>query len=72
MQLLNSAEPELQCPVCGDAVRYKVTQTRKGRPSLMFVCPRDPRHVRGFVNDAQLLSRLCEAATQQEGAPSGR
>jgi len=63
VNLLIRSEMELNCPICGEAVKYTLTRTRKGKPCVMLVCPRDPRHLRGFINHAPLLMQLLSGET---------
>ena len=51
------------CPVCqiGLALRSAQGQTSK-KPFLMWICPSDARHLRGFITDQsyvkEILARL--------------
>ena len=60
------------CLVCGEALDLRKTQGRRSRkPSLMFVCPVDGRHFRGFVTYAPfvdgVLARLKEHKASSDG-----
>ena len=60
---MNKAQAKLPCPVCQAPMALRTCQGRKsGKPSLMFICPHDGRHFRGFITDqkyvAGVLARL--------------
>ena len=64
---MNKSQAKLSCPVCHAPMALRPCRGRKsGKPSLMFICPQDGRHFRGFITDqkyvAGVLARL-EALT---------
>lgn len=65
-----SAPP--RCFICGGPLALRLARGRKsGKPFVMLLCSKDPRHLRGFVNDAgfvsQFVARLEGRATAQDG-----
>ena len=51
------------CPVCQIGLVLRPAQGRKSKkPFLMWVCPSDARHLRGFITDQtyvkEILARL--------------
>ena len=64
---MNKSPVKLSCPVCQTPMDLRHCRGRKsGKSSLMFICPQDGRHFRGFITDqnyvAGVLARL-EALT---------
>ena len=60
---MNKSPAKLSCPVCKTPMDLRPCRGRKsGKPSLMFICPQDGRHFRGFITDqnyvAGVLARL--------------
>ncbi len=65
-------EANLPCPVCKRPMDIRPTKGRKsGKPSLMFICPENGRHFRGFIADQtfvrQVLS-LLEGPQEDQGS----
>ena len=53
------ANQMVPCPVCQSPLSLRPTQGRKsGKPSLMFICPQDGRHFRGFINDRTFVTQV--------------
>jgi len=47
---------EIGCPVCGNALSVRAAQGRKsGKPFIMLICDRDPRHFRGFITSQDFV-----------------
>ena len=56
---------EAICIVCKEGLQIKPARGRKsGKPFLMFVCPVDGRHFRGFITDQEYLKRLTELGSE--------
>ena len=49
----------IPCLVCQQRLDLRIVRGRKsGKPFLMFICPRDGRHFRGFVNDRSYVDKV--------------
>ena len=49
------------CPVCKTSLSVRLAHGRKsGKPFVMLICPTDGRHLRGFINDRDYVSRVLE------------
>ncbi len=60
------------CPVCSSPLSVRGAQGRKsGKPFIMLVCDRNPRHFRGFITDQDyirgVLAKKSEAASLRPG-----
>lgn len=52
---------EIRCPVCSNPVTVRSAQGRKsGKPFIMLVCEKDPRHLRAFITDQQFVTSVLE------------
>ena len=61
------------CPVCSIPLQVRPTRGRKsGKPSIMFVCPQDGRHFRGFITYQPYVLQVLELAeSKQVGLTEG-
>jgi len=51
----------LPCPICGEALEVRLARSRKAKRKktfIMWVCPRDGRHARLFINDAAYVEKV--------------
>ena len=59
---MNELPAELLCPVCQASLNLRPCRGKTGKPSLMFICPKNGRHFRGFIADqtyvADVLAHL--------------
>ena len=67
--MIRSNAQAIPCPVCQRDLEIRNATGRKsGKPFLMFICPEDGRHFRGFINDQsfmqQVLEKLCPETAQ--------
>ncbi len=64
---------KIACPVCSESVETRIAHGRKSnKPFLMLVCPRDGRHLRGFISDKEFVASVIDkAGIQQNGAQEG-
>ena len=47
------------CLVCQHRLDLRIVRGRKsGKPFLMFICPQDGRHFRGFINDRVYVDKV--------------
>ena len=57
-------KPELNetvgCPVCSLNLTPRLCSSRKGKPSIMLICPQDGRHFRGFIADREFVSAVVD------------
>ena len=59
----------IPCPVCQVDLAVRPCQGRKsGKDFLMFVCPENGRHFRGFITDQGFMNQLLERVNSAEGA----
>ena len=61
----------IPCPVCKGPLELRVTQSKSGKPGLMRVCPKDPRHFRGFIKDREYVDRVLTLLKEQEKDTGG-
>ena len=51
----------IPCPVCQLDLSVRPSHGRKsGKPFLMFICPQDGRHFRGFITHQGFLNQVLE------------
>ena len=51
----------IPCPLCGETLELRPTRGRKsGKPSLMFICPVNGKHFRGFINDQDYVRKVLD------------
>lgn len=49
------------CPVCQFDLSVRPSKGRKsGKPFLMFICPQDGRHFRGFIAHQGFMHQVLE------------
>jgi len=52
----------IPCPVCKTSLSLRLARGRKsGKPFVMFICPQDGRHFRGFINDRSFVQRVLDS-----------
>ena len=52
---------EIGCPVCAKALSVRSAEGRKsGKPFIMLVCDKDPRHFRGFITDQEYIRSVLD------------
>ena len=56
----------IPCPLCQEPLAMYVTTSRRGRHAIGLVCRRSGKHLRGFINDDEFVTRtigkIAEAA----------
>ena len=53
----------IACPICAMPLDTRMARGRKtNKPFLMLVCPKDGRHMRGFINDKEFVASVIEKA----------
>ena len=57
MTSLGQAVP---CFICQKALEVRLTRGKTGKPSLMLICPEDPRHFRGFIAHRPFVTEVME------------
>lgn len=61
----------IPCPVCQLALSVRPSQGRKsGKPFLMFICPQDGRHFRGFIAHQGFMHQVLERLDSPEDISS--
>ena len=48
------------CPVCGLKLSPRLCNSRRGKPSIMLICPQNGRHFRGFIADRKFVSAVVD------------
>ena len=68
---MTEATPKLiPCLVCEGPLELRLTKGRKsGKAGLMLICPRDGRHLRGFITDREYVDRVLARSQEQEPDP---
>ena len=61
----------IPCLVCQAPMDLRVTQGKSGKPGLMWVCPKDGRHFRGFIKDREYVDRVLAFLKEQEKDTGG-
>lgn len=57
----------IPCPVCQQDLSVRPSRGRKsGKPFLMFICPEDGRHFRGFIAHQGFMSQVMERLDSPE------
>ena len=61
------------CPVSSIGIEVRLARGRKsGKPSIMFICPLDGKHFRGFITYRPYVQQVMELAESgQEGLSEG-
>jgi len=50
---------EIRCLICSALLTVRVSRGRKSnKPFIMFVCPEDGRHFRGFITDQKYVAKV--------------
>ena len=58
----------IPCPVCQRDLEIRNATGRKsGKPFLMFICPEDCRHFRGFITDQGFMRQVLEKLDPKSG-----
>ena len=61
-----------RCPICTDPLSARLAHGRKsGKPFVMFICARDGRHFRGFINHRPYVQELLERLESRDMSESG-
>ena len=61
----------IPCPVCQLNLSVRPSHGRKsGKPFLMFICPEDGRHFRGFIAHQGFMHQVLERLDSPEDASS--
>ena len=65
---MSEAAPKMiPCLVCEGPLELRPTKGRKsGKAGLMLICPRDGRHLRGFITDRGYVDRILALSEEQE------
>ena len=61
----------IPCLVCKGPLDLRVTQGKSGKAGLMWVCPVDGRHFRGFIKDREYVDRVLTLLKEQERDAGG-
>ncbi len=62
----------LACPVCSQTLMVRLAKGRtSGKNFLMFLCPRDGRHLRGFITDQGYVKRVLETLDSRQMTKQG-
>jgi hypothetical protein len=52
---------EIGCPVCSSPLSVRAAEGRKsGKPFIMLICDKDPRHFRGFITHQDFIRGVME------------
>ena len=52
---------KINCPVCKQSISLRIAKGRKsGKPSVMFICPKDGRHLRAFITDKTYVQAVLD------------
>ncbi len=63
-----STTPAVLCPVCRRDLEIRNSTGRKsGKPFLMFICPEDGRHFRGFIAHQGFMRQVLEKLDPKSG-----
>ncbi len=69
--MTNSNAQAIPCPVCQRDLEIRNATGRKsGKPFLMFICPEDGRHFRGFINDRGFMQQVLKKLRPEPGQGS--
>ncbi len=56
----------IACPVCSMPLDTRMARGRRtNKPFLMLVCPKDGRHLRGFISDKEFVASVIDKAEAQ-------
>ena len=57
----NKINGQITCPVCKESISLRIAKGRKsGKPSVMFICPKDGRHLRAFITDKTYVQTVLD------------
>ena len=60
--------PGAPCPVCGVNLDVRPSTGRKSnKPFLMFICPVNGKHFRGFITDQEFMRQVLAKVKETEG-----
>ena len=66
--MTTSTTQTVLCPVCERDLEIRSSTGRKsGKPFLMFICPEDGRHFRGFITDQGFVRQVLEKLEPSSG-----
>ncbi len=69
--MTSSHAQAIPCPVCQRDLEIRNATGRKSaKPFLMFICPEDGRHFRGFINDRGFMQQVLEKLRPEPGQGS--
>ena len=52
------------CPICSNPLSVRMARGRKSnKPFIMFICPEDGRHFRGFISDQKYVNKVLQDRT---------
>ena len=58
-----------RCPICGLNLSLGLARGRKsGKPFIMLICPKDGRHLRGFINDWEFVGKVIRKLEDKQQA----
>ena len=70
--MTEATPPMIPCPVCKGPMDLRPTKGRKsGKPGLMWICRRDGRHFRGFIEDRGYVDKVLGLLEGQDDVSGG-
>ena len=64
---MTAATPTMiPCPVCKGPMVLRPTKGKTGIPGLMWMCPKNGRHFRGFITDPGYVDSVLALSGEQE------
>ena len=54
--------PAIRCPVCEAELKVTTSTSKTGKVALVFVCPRDGRDFRAFINNREYVRRVLDSS----------
>jgi hypothetical protein len=59
---------QIGCPVCSNPLSVRAAEGRKsGKPFIMLVCDKDPRHFRGFITHQEYVRSVLDRTSKKDG-----
>jgi len=60
------------CPICNGNLKITLARGRKsGKPFIMFMCPEDGRHFRGFITHRPFVENVLKKAEAKGQSENG-
>ena len=60
------------CPICSNTLEVRIARGRKSnKPFIMFICPEDGRHFRGFISHRPYVKQVLDSL-EEEGRSFGQ